>query len=291
MRKSKRENASLTSEFNHPYMRLLMNPDVRALAPKKLLIGIPMTGTLRSEWAMSRWNQIIPCNWGHSDCTPTMPSDSPLGYAVPEARNIVVDRFIKEGFEWLFFLDHDVILPPTGFVKIGELIRQYGKKYPVMCGLYFAKCDPPEPLIYRGRGNGHFTGWKLGDHVMVDGIPMGCTLIHRSIMKVMWDDAPEYEVKGIGTIKRVFDNPAGIFFDPETGAPHGFSGTEDLAWCNRVITGKYLEKSGWKSLAKERYPFLCDTGFFCFHITNDGQRYPLYVPVRHRPKGKPRGPK
>lgn len=258
-----------------------------SLATKRLMIGVPSTGLVRFEWASARYSQIIPCNWGHSECSPMMPqqSVSPIGFLVAEARNIIVNDFIQKGCEWLLFIDHDVIIPHDCFVRVNEWINDYGHKYPVICGLYFAKASSPEPLIYRGRGNSYFKEWRVGDKVLVDGIHMGCTLIHRSLLHAMWKDAPEYLIPWAGVVRRVFDTPAGVFMGDD-GIPHGFSGTEDLAWCNRIIAGKYLAKAGWPKLQKEKYPFLCDTGMFCHHITEAGQRYPLYVPKRHEPLPK-----
>jgi len=232
-----------------------------------------MTGLVRSEWVLARYGQVIPCNWSHQEMYHWMNSTCPIGFAVAEARNVIVDAFIKSKAHWLFFIDHDVILPPDCFVKINTYMQSH--KIPILSGLYFAKCHPPEPLIYRGRGTSHYKDFKIGDKVWVDGIPMGCTLIHRSVLEKMYNDAPEYLAGGNRKVRKVFDTPAGIFFDPETKGNRTFSGTEDLAWCNRVIGGAYLEKAGWKSVAKKRYPFLIDTSIFCRHITPDGQTYPL----------------
>lgn len=255
------------------YQSLMFKP--KHLQANRIVIGIPMTGTIRSEWALARYGQVIPCNWSNSDFYHWMNQATPLGYAVAEARNIIVHHFVKSGADWLFFIDSDVILPPDCFVKINQYMME--AKYPVVCGLYFAKCHPPEPLIYRGRGNGHFQKWRMGEKVWVDGIPMGCTLIHKSLLKLMWEDAPEYVAGGNQKVKMVFDTPAGSYFDPEKGGYHGYSGTEDLAWCNRVIGGGYLKKAGWAEVAKKKYPFLVDTSIFCHHITPDGQVYPIGV--------------
>lgn len=240
---------------------------------QRILIGIPMTGLLRSEWALARMGQIIPCNWSSSDYISWMNSCSPLGYAVAEARNVIVDRVVKEGFEWLLFIDHDVVLPPDAFVRINEYMLK--PDYPVVSGLYYAKCHPPSPLLYRGRGNGHYTKWRHGDKVEVDGIPMGCTLIHSSLLKVMWDDAEEYMAGGNAKVRRVFDTPNGVYHNPQTGSVNTFSATEDIAWCNRVMAGGYLKKAGWTKIHKKKYPFLIDTGILCKHITMDGIAYPL----------------
>jgi hypothetical protein len=245
------------------------------LAYHRLLISVPMTGLVRAEWCIARWGQVIPCNWSHSDHVSWMNQYTPLGYAVAEARNLAVDKAVQRDFEWLLFIDHDVILPPDCFVKLNQYLLS--GDYPVVSGLYYAKAHPPEPLIYRGRGNGYFKNWKMGDKVMVDGIPMGCTLINVKLLKAMWEDAPEYTVSGNQKIRKVFDTPYGCYQDPEKKTWDSFSGTEDLAWCNRVISGKYLAKAGWPKLAKEKYPFLMDTSIFCRHITNDGQIYPIGV--------------
>jgi len=237
----------------------------------RIMIGIPMTGLLRSEWVLARYGQCIPCNWSNQEVYDWMQQGTPLGYDVANARNIIVNAFIKSKCQWLLFIDHDVILPRDAFVKINIYMME--KKYPVVTGLYFAKCHPPEPLLYRGRGNGHFRNFKIGDKFFVDGIPMGCTLIHRSILEPMHNDAEWYDAKGT-KVKRVFDTPAGVLIDPQTGGSKTYAGTEDLAWCNRVISGGYLKKE-WPEIAKKKYPFFADTSIFCHHITNDGQVYPL----------------
>lgn len=241
-------------------------------AQRRILIGIPMTGLVRSEWAFARLCQITPCNWSHSDTVNWLPQSSPIGYAVAEARNIVVNQAVTQGFEWLLFIDHDVVMPPDCFVRLNEYIMD--ASIPVVSGLYFAKAHPPSPLIYRGRGNGSFNDWRIGDKVWVDGIPMGLTLINVKVLKLMWQDAPEYVAGGNKRVRKVFDTPFGMNVDPEKRTWDSFAGTEDLAWCNRVMAGKYLEKAGFK-VANKRYPFLCDTGLFCKHMTNDGQIYPI----------------
>jgi hypothetical protein len=79
-------------------------------------------------------------------------------------------------------------------------------KHPVVCGWYNAKGYPPEPLIFRGRGNSWYRKWKPGDKVEVDAVPMGCTLISGALLKVMWEDSEEYEVMN-SRPRRVFKTP------------------------------------------------------------------------------------
>ena len=238
----------------------------------RILVGIPMTGLLRSEWVLARYGQVIPCNWSQVDCIQWIDQCSPLGFLVADARNLVVKAAIEGNFEWLFFIDHDTILPPTTILRWNE--RMLKADVPVWSGLYFTKSVPSEPLVYRGRGNSYYTKWKLGDEVWVDGIPMGCTVIHCSILQAMWKEAEEYEVtRGIKT-RKVFETPCKTFYDPEKMTWFNATGTEDLDWCTRVIEGEYFKKAGWSKYQRRKYPFLIDTNIFCRHIDWDGVQYP-----------------
>jgi hypothetical protein len=208
----------------------------------------------------------------------------PLRFQVADAQNIIVDRVVREGFEWLWLLEQDNVIPVDAFIKVNDYIRN--KKIPVISGLYFTKSVPPEPILYRGRGNSYFTDWKFGDKVWVDGVPTGCLLIHSSILKVMWKDSPEYNLKG-QVVRRVFEQPARISFSTEKNVFVGHTGTSDLAWCTRVIKGKYLEKAGWPQIGKKQYPFLVDTDLFCTHIDENGRQFPLEFPKEFLKDEKP----
>jgi len=238
---------------------------------KRIMVGIPMTGLLRSEWVIARYGQVIPCNWSQVDCLHWLDQCSPLSFLVADARNVVVQKCIEQDFEWLFFIDHDVILPPTTILKINE--RMLANKIPMWSGLYFTKSVPSEPLVYRGRGNSYYTKWKMGDEVWVDGIPMGCTLIHNSILKVLWNESEEYIVSNL-KVRKVFETPAKTYYDPQKLEWFNVTGTEDLTLCSRIKREGVLKKAGWSEYQKKEYPFMIDTGIFCKHIDWNGVQYP-----------------
>jgi len=237
----------------------------------RLLVGTATTGNVRMEWVMARYGQIIPTNWSQVQMIQYMSSYVPIHYLIDDAQNMIVKEVIEKDFEWLFLLEHDVILPPDAFLRLNEYIRE--GKYPIVSGLYYTKSIPAEPMVYRGRGNSFYTNWKLGDKVWADGVPTGCLLIHHSILKEMWEDSPEYNVRGTIT-RRVFNTPREAWFDPNTGQYNSTTGTSDLDWCTRVIQGKYLAKAGWPELQKKKYPFLIDTSIFCRQIDDNGVQYP-----------------
>ncbi|MFH2074166.1 MAG: hypothetical protein ABIJ57_02290 [Pseudomonadota bacterium] len=250
----------------------------------RIMVGIPTTGLVRYEWVLARYGQVIPCNWSQVECVHFFQSWSPIGYQVADARNIIANAAINEGFEWLFFIDHDTIIPPITVLRWNEYMLK--KEWPVFCGLYFTKSVPSEPLIYRGRGNSHFTNWKIGDKVWVDGIPMGCTVIHVSILKAMAEDSEVYDLGNGQKVRRIFRTPAQCFWDPEKTSWFTNTGTEDLDWCSRVIDGGYLKKAGWPKIQAKKYPFLMDTGLFCRHIDNSGIQFPSRGEEKQFIKGK-----
>lgn len=253
----------------------------------RMMIGTPTTGLIRFEWHAAVCNQIIPCNWGVKKFTTWTNAAAPIGYQVADAQNIICKAFIDANCEWLFLHEHDNILPPDCFLRLDEWMRS--KKYPVISGLYFTKSDPPDPLVYRGRGTGSHLDWKMGDRIKVDGIPTGCALIHGSLIKAMWAESETYMAGNVET-RRVFSWPQATWYDPDSGW-HGGSGTSDLEWCARVITQGFLAKAGWKKLAKEKYPFIIDTQIFTPHIDQDGTQFPIGgIPKRFLRGNKPHKP-
>ncbi len=252
------------------------NPDPiqRQQVTKRFMVATPVTGLVRIEWVHGRYHQVIPCNWSQVEMYEFVRTEAPYRSLVADARNIVCQSFLEQEFEWLFFVDHDVVLHPTTIVQWNR--RMLEGDIPVWCGLYFTKSRPSEPLVYRGRGNGFYNRWKLGDLVWVDGIPMGCTVIHRSIIRTMYDESEEYEVKPGIKVRRVFTSPRDAWFDPDTNTFNTSGGTEDLWWCTRVMRDGIFRKAGWPQYQRRKYPFLIDTNVFCRHIDWSGVQYPAF---------------
>jgi len=237
----------------------------------RLMVGVPMTGMLRSEWVMARYGAIKPCNWSEVLFNQWIDQYSPINFMVADARNIIATEAVEGDYEWLLFIDHDVMIPLDFFVSINDYM--INKKVPIMGGLYFTKSVPSEPLVYRGRGTGYYAKWKMGDNVWVDGLGMGSTIIHSSILKALYDESGEYAI-GNRTARRIFETPSRIFYDPEKQSFNVQCGTEDLEFCSRIMNNDIFTKAGWPKYAKKKYPFLVDTNLFSWHIDWDGIKYP-----------------
>lgn len=238
----------------------------------RLLVGTPTTGNIRIEWVLARYGQVIPTNWSQTDCLQFIHTFAPTEYLIPDAQNLIVKECLKGGYEWLLLLEHDNVLPPGAFIKLNEYIIK--GDVPVVSGLYFTKSNPPEPMIYRGRGTGFYDKWKVGEKVWCDGVPTGTILIHSSLLKVLWDESPEYRVNDQVT-RRVFEAPAKVWFDPQSRATYTATGTSDLEFCSRIMRDKIFEKAGWPAYQKKEFPFLVDTELFVRHIDGNGQMFPL----------------
>jgi hypothetical protein len=95
----------------------------------------------------------------------------------------------------------------------------------------------------------------------------------------MYEESEEYQLtvgNGQSTVlRRVFETPASVWYDPENQQPQARLGTSDLAWCNRVMEQGVLKRAGWPKIARKKYPFLVDTNIFCKHIDlATGTQYP-----------------
>lgn len=272
---------------------LIKNPEARAATwTNRILIAIPTTGVVRVEWMMARYSQIIPTNWSQVEMVQWMSTYMPLEYQLPDAENLIARAVIQGDYEWFLSIEQDNLIPPDAFQRINEYMTD--ATIPIVSGLYYTKSHPPEPILYRGRGNGSFRDFKMGDRVWCDGIPFGFTLIHGSIIKALWNESEEYAV-GNEVTRRVFELPnfnvGNYGFDnlnkKEKGRFAYTRGTTDLNFCKRIMRDKIFEKAGWPKFQDMKYPFLVDTNIFVQHIDNSGRQYPLGgVPLKNKP---PRG--
>lgn len=256
---------------------------------KRLLIGTPTTGIVRMEWVASRYNQTIPTNWSKTDMIEYMSSYVPLRYTVHDAQNLIVKACVEEGYEWLLLIEDDTMPPPDALQRFTEYMDK--GDIPVVSGLYFTRSVPPEPMVYRGRGNHYFRKWTLGDRVWVDGVPTGMLLIHSRLLRAVYNDSAEYLVPNSNKMaRRVFDTLSQTWFNEQNGANETLTSTSDLNFCTRVINGDYLKKAGFDKVSGKKYPFLVDTNIFAQHIEKNGVQFPQEFPVEFAPtegyKGK-----
>lgn len=246
---------------------------------KRVLIFTPSRGLVRMEWVQARYGQIIPTNWSYAELKQFISDYIPVHYQLADAQNLMAKHVVENDYEWIIYIEDDNIIPPDFLIRCNEYMIE--GKHPVVSGLYFTKSRPPEPLIYRGRGNGYYDKWKMGDVVECDGIPFGARLEHANLIREAWKTSPEYIVAGQVT-RRVFESPFERWYDPEKGGFGGRTGTTDLAWCSRIINEGLLAKAGFPNIQKKKYPFLVDTNILVQHIDQSGRVWPEAIPDRYQ---------
>lgn len=103
------------------------------------------------------------------------------GMPFDHARNTACDSALKLGFQWLFFLDDDVLIPPD---TIPKLVSR-GKD--IISGLYYRRVPPIMPVaLIDTRPKPTFIGsFNAGDVFEVDLVGAGCLLIHRRVLESM----------------------------------------------------------------------------------------------------------
>lgn len=242
----------------------------------RVMVSTCTEGLVRFEWAHARYGQGIPINWGAQGFdVPVAGEGNVIGYWIDDAYNIITQKAIELNVDWLVIIEDDILIPPDLLIRFGQYMDDGDE--PIVSGLYYTKSEPAQPLLFRGRGNGPFRDWKMGRKVTVDGLPMGCLMIHTSILKFMWNISEPYQAFDGLQLNRVFETPRRVMFDPQAGVQRQ-EGTQDLYFFDRVIENEVLKKTGWKKAARRKWPFLCDTSIFCQHIDRQtGRQYPGQV--------------
>ena len=88
--------------------------------------------------------------------------EEPFGFAVADARNFCVNKAIEWGFEYLFFVDDDVIIPKNALVTLMEHLHN---GYDVASGFYYRKYKPLEsaPMVEDKKGRPGRVEFEIGD--------------------------------------------------------------------------------------------------------------------------------
>ncbi len=92
--------------------------------PGSLAVMVPHGGEVTSEWALKLRDLVLP---GGTQIFMSR------GMPIDVTRDTMVKSALDQGFEWIFFLDSDVVMPRDGLEKL------LSHRQPLMCGMYKAK--------------------------------------------------------------------------------------------------------------------------------------------------------
>ena len=94
------------------------------------------------------------------------------------------DGFMSSSAEWVFWIDDDTVPPKGTIKKLLDLRRE------VVGGLYFLGGPPHNPLAYIRNEQGFYRplyNYAPGVLTQIDGIGMGCTLVHKDVYRKIMD--------------------------------------------------------------------------------------------------------
>lgn len=103
------------------------------------------------------------------------------GMPFDHARNSACEKALECDFQWLMFLDDDVIPPPDAFFRLA------GRDKDIISGLYIRRNDPIAPVMLRESPSGpqFVDSFTAGDLLDVDLVGAGCLLIRRKVIETM----------------------------------------------------------------------------------------------------------
>lgn len=142
-------------------------------ARPSVLLAILTREMVTTKWAAGFRNLALPPHSGL-----VFKSGAPFDVA----RNAACADMLEHNFEWLMFLDDDVIPPGDAYAR---LVR-HGKD--VVSGLYYRRNEPLTPCamtIQDGKAT-WLTNWNPPECLLeVDLVGAGCLLIHRRVLERM----------------------------------------------------------------------------------------------------------
>lgn len=173
-------------------------------------------------WALGLRNLQIP---GQITILQGMPYD--------HARNAAVSLCLQQGFDWLFFLDSDVIPPRDAVYKL------LSRNKPIISGVYYRR-SPPAGIPVMLRDSKWITEFPQNSIIEVDLVGAGCLLVNRQVFERMQPQRPG---------KPWFDWRV----DQQGHMPPGECLSEDFTWC--IAAKRQLG-----------IPICVDTSIQCRHV-------------------------
>jgi hypothetical protein len=120
------------------------------------------------------------------------------GYEIAAARNLLAEKSLECGAKYLWFIDDDTVPPPNSLRRLVYVLDNH-PKIKAIGGCYVTKSDPPQPVLFRGKGAGSFWHWKKDDVFEVTGIGAGCLLINTDFFREVpgpwftWDESVSFD--------------------------------------------------------------------------------------------------
>ncbi len=185
---------------------------VKLATTPKIYVAIPIGGkVINSVLPCPTCEQTFSVNDGHT--VPFMvpiqfmlqhmnwvpPLNVSMAYGVktgvrsPIARQILTMEAIRQGAEYIFYVDDDTLIPPLGLYTLYNFMEQ-NPHAGAVSGVYTTRENPNEPLIYKEHGDGCSWDFEMGPEAtpeLIFGAGAGCLLARVSHIKEWMEKNPE----------------------------------------------------------------------------------------------------
>lgn len=192
----------------------------------KVLVAILTRGIVSVKWAIHLRELQLP-DGSEIRFYSGMPFD--------HARNTAVAGALQNRFDYLLFLDDDVLTPPDVF----NLLERHNQ--PIVSGLYYRRNEPVVPVaLVKSNGSYVWASVELNKFYEVDMVGAGCLLIRRDVLTRLsypWFNWSVHD-KSDSTLKcsedfyfcdKARENGYNIFLDTSVNCKHigfGYSGSD-----------------------------------------------------------------
>jgi len=191
------------------------------LEPVKVLVGVPSGDSVVLPFWHS-FTKAVGTSWAKWDLY------NVRGMNTVSARNKIVYRAIEQKFDYVFFMDSDMVFPH------GTLDRLLHHHKDIVGGFYTRKKGQFLANAFKlgFAENGHLLTEFVSDFREVEAIGTGCLLVKTAVFEKIGKPWFEYE--------------------PIPDSPDGHMATEDIVFCRRA------KKLGYK--------IYCDGTIACGHV-------------------------
>ena len=146
------------------------------------------------------------------------------GNFIPAQRELIMRDAIDGSYDYLFFVDDDIVLPPDALERLAQT-AETEPNVAVAGGLYYSR-DSARPITVANwnsadTSSAHIPAFSSQSAVAVDGVGFGCALLRVAVARTL--EAPYF--------------PAHIFI--ERAARRVWQCDEDYRYCERVRMAGY----------------------------------------------------
>ena len=205
------------------------------------------------------------------------------------------EGFMSSDAEWVFWMDDDTVPPRNTIARLLELRRE------IVAGLYFLGGPPHNPLAFIRTAEGFYRplyNYTPGTLTQVDGVGMGCTLIHKDVYRKIMDAHEVFLRPNASMIAvpkaAIIDNP----YTPDYKTMHVENGVlvmpltkpeedENRPWPFYAMEYSRTEDLHFGELcANAGIPIYVDTSITCKHWKTKNVDYEVYREYAEKHYGK-----